>query len=75
MHTSTDLPLPTAAVPAERWAWWAGATASLVRRTHDSIARLRGSKRSTGVWSDELPWNSGMDRLAEQAYRPWIFRP
>lgn len=75
MSTSSDLPLPTAAVPAERWAAWAGAIALLVHRTYDAIASLRGSRRLRGVWSDELPRNSGMDCLAEQAYRLWILRP
>ncbi|HET7012047.1 MAG TPA: hypothetical protein VFI11_14825 [Anaerolineales bacterium] len=75
MRTTSDLSLPTAALPAERWAAWASAVASLIHRTHIAIASPRGSRRTTGSWSDGWPWNSGMDRLAEQAYRPSIFRP
>jgi hypothetical protein len=44
MPASVDLSLSPAAVPAERWAASAGAIASLVHRTHDAIASLRGSR-------------------------------
>jgi hypothetical protein len=40
-----------------------------------AVLRGRSARRRPSSWAGDLPWDCGMDRLAEQAYRPWILRP
>jgi hypothetical protein len=40
-----------------------------------AVRRARFSRRRPSSWATDLPWDCGMDRLAEQAYRTWILRP
>ncbi len=40
-----------------------------------AIPRVLGGRRPRKAWKSDLPWNAGMDRLAEVGYPPpWIPR-
>ena len=75
MHASSNPSIAAGPLPATRWAAWVAAIAALIRRGLGAPSGVPRSERPGNGRAEELPWNSGMDRLAEQAYRPWILRP
>jgi hypothetical protein len=78
MHTSSDLALSSPSVPDARRTRLAAVIAALVygaQEAADVVHRALRGRRRQHAWRDDLPWNVGLDHLAEQAYRPWILRP
>lgn len=75
MRTSPHISIPSASIPTalrpmSAFARLVGAIIGFA-----AVRRFRLSRRRPSSWAKDLPWDSGMDRLAEQAYRPWILRP
>ncbi len=54
----------------------AAIAAAVVRVLHagEVVRQAVGRRRKRSSWSDDLPWDVGMDRLAEQAFPTWIPR-
>jgi hypothetical protein len=78
MRTSASPSLTSSAIPATRWSTFTALVSTAIRHGFDAIAAVRlavRGRRKRGDWQQDLPWDVGMDRLAEQAYRPWILRP
>lgn len=78
MRTSANPSLPSPAIPAARWSTLAALVATAISSGGAAIDAFRlaiRARRKRDAWQQDLPWDVGMDRLAEQAYRPWILRP
>jgi hypothetical protein len=78
MRTSTNPLLSSAPIPAARWNTLTALVATAVGHARQAFAGVRlavRGRRKRASWQQDLPWNVGMDHLAEQAYRPWILRP
>jgi len=40
----------------------------------ETVRRVVRGRRKSHAWRQDLPWDVGMDRLAEQAFPTWIPR-
>jgi phage terminase large subunit-like protein len=77
MNTSADLSLAAPSVPVP-------GRAALCRLLAAGIARIQGSagmvrhamrhRPARRAWRQDLPWDVGLDRLAEQANPTWVPR-
>jgi len=78
MRASANPSLSSPPIPAPRWRPLTARVTTSVTLARVMIARIRlaiHGRRKRGVWQQDLPWDVGMDHLAETAYRPWILRP
>jgi hypothetical protein len=41
----------------------------------ENVRQAVHNRRKRRAWRDDLPWDVGMDHLAEQALPSWIQRP
>lgn len=74
MRTSVDLLLVTVPVPRRGFLRKLAATvlAWVENAAEAAVRTFRGSRRRP--WRQDLPWNVGMDHLADQANPAWIPR-
>ena len=78
MQTTSDVSLTSPPIPSARWGLPPGLIAALIRGVQAAVGVLGRPLRRVrrrAAWRDDLPWDVGMDHLAEQAYRSWILRP
>jgi hypothetical protein len=77
MRTSTGLSLVPGAVPVPRHGMVHRWLAATLRRTQDALDSTLGALRSPRrrrPTRQDLPWDVGLDYLAEQANPTWIPR-
>lgn len=82
MHTSANLSVsspsvPVPSIPANRGFILRAAIAAILTHVAQAGAAVRRAavgRRRRSSWSKDLPWDVGMDRLAEQAFPSWIPR-
>ena len=77
MRTSTGLSLVPAPVPLPHPGPLHGlmlAARARLRSVVASVVQPVGDRRKQRAWRQDLPWDVGLDHLAEQASPPWIPR-
>jgi hypothetical protein len=78
MSASADLSLSTPTLPAAQHSTLEKLIVAVLDRTIDSAEGIRqvfANRRKRRAWRQDLPWNVGMDHLAETGCPPWIHRP
>ena len=77
MRNSAQLSLASPAVSARRRGVLGTAIITAfvaARAAFDGVRRVAAGRRPSRARRQDLPWDVGLDRLAEQAFPPWIYR-
>ena len=77
MGTSADLWLSTPTLPATQRSALEKLIVAVLDRAIDTAEGIRQallSRRKRRAWRQDLPWDVGMDRLAETGHPPWVPR-
>jgi hypothetical protein len=78
MRTSADLLLASPSIPVTHRRTLKRLMIAVLDFALDAAEDVRQTiriRRKHRAWRQDLPWNVGMDHLAEQALHPWIQRP
>jgi hypothetical protein len=78
MRTSADLSLSSPTITAAQRSSLERAIVAVLDHAIDaaeSVQQAILSRRKRRAWRQDLPWNVGMDHLAETGCPPWIHRP
>jgi len=78
MRISAQLSMASPAVPARRRGVLGTAIITafeLARAALDGVRQVVAGRQPSRARHQDLPWDVGLDRLAEQAFPPWIYRP
>jgi hypothetical protein len=78
MSASADLSLSTPTLPAAQRSALEKLIVAVLDHAIDADEGVRHAllnRRKRRAWRQDLPWNVGMDHLAETGCPPWIHRP
>jgi hypothetical protein len=78
MSTTANLSLSSPTVPASQLSALERAIIALLDHAIDATEGVQQAivnRRKRRAWRQDLPWNVGMDHLAETGCPPWIHRP
>jgi len=77
MRTFAQLSLSSSTIPAAQRSTLERAIAALLDHAIESVEGIRQSllnRRRRRAWRQDLPWDVGMDHLAETGHPPWVPR-
>jgi hypothetical protein len=77
MHTSAGLWLASPSIPAAHRSTRVRLMTAVLNLAFDAsqaVRQVRRSRPRRRAWREDLPWNVGLDHLAEQAYPPFVPR-
>jgi hypothetical protein len=78
VRASADLSLSSPTIPAAQRSALEKLIVAVLDRAIDTAEGIRQAllnRRKHRAWRQDIPWDVGMDRLAEQALPSWIQRP